>query len=112
MAFGEYGLQALEMGLVTARQLEAGRVSMSHFLAGMGKVFIRVFPHKSMTAIPAETRMGKGKGDIEYWCAPVKPGHVIFEVGGIPADVARQALARCAYKMPIKTKFVTRLHKV
>jgi large subunit ribosomal protein L16 len=112
VAFGEYGLQALQRGLITARQIEAGRVAMSHFLAHLGKIYIRIFPHKAMTAIPAETRMGKGKGDIEYWCAPVKPGQVIFEIGGMPEEMARQAMARCAYKMPIKTKFVSRLHKV
>jgi large subunit ribosomal protein L16 len=112
VAFGEYGLQALELGFITARQIEAGRVAMSHFLAHLGKVYIRIFPYKAMTAKPAETRMGKGKGDIEYWCSPVKPGQVMFEIGGMPEDVARQALARCAYKMPIKTKFVARLHKV
>jgi large subunit ribosomal protein L16 len=112
VAFGEFGLQALDLGFITARQIEAGRVSMSHYLAGLGKIYIRVFPWKAMTAIPAETRMGKGKGDIEYWCCPVRPGQIMFEIGGIPAEVARGALARCAYKMPIKTKFVTRLHKV
>jgi large subunit ribosomal protein L16 len=112
VAFGEYGLQALAIGLISARQLEAGRVAISHFLAHLGKVYIRIFPYKAMTAIPAETRMGKGKGDIEYWCAPVKPGQILFEIGGMPEEMARQAMAKAAYKMPIKTKFVARLHKV
>jgi len=112
VAFGEYGLQALEISLISARQLEAGRVAISHFLAHLGKVYIRIFPYKAMTAKPAETRMGKGKGDIEYWCAPVKPGQILFEIGGMPEEMARQAMARAAYKMPIKTKFVARLHKV
>lgn len=111
VSFGEYGLQTLEPGLISARQIEAGRVAMSHFLAHMGKIYIRIFPHKAMTAIPAETRMGKGKGDIEYWCAPVKPGTVMYEIGGLPEEMARQALARCAYKMPVKCKFVARVHK-
>lgn len=112
MAFGEYGLQALETAMITARQIEAGRVAMSHFLAHMGKIYIRIFPHKAMTSIPAETRMGKGKGDIDYWCARVKPGTVMYEIGGIPEEIAQQALARCAYKMPIKCRMVSRVHKI
>jgi len=110
--FGEYGLQALETGFITARQIEAGRVAMSHFLAHMGKIYIRIFPHKAMTSIPAETRMGKGKGDVDYWCACVKAGTVMYEIGGLPEEIAKQALARCAHKMPIKCKFVARAHKV
>ena len=110
--FGEYGLQALETGFITARQIEAGRVAMSHFLAHMGKIYIRIFPHKAMTSIPAETRMGKGKGDVDYWCARVKAGSVMYEIGGLPEEIAKPALARCAHKMPIKCKFVARAHKV
>ncbi|RKY29298.1 MAG: 50S ribosomal protein L16 [Planctomycetota bacterium] len=112
VAFGEYGLQALEPAMITARQIEAGRVAMSHFLAHTGKIYIRIFPHKAMTSIPAETRMGKGKGDIDYWCARVKPGTVMYEIGGIPEEIAQQALARCAYKMPIKCRMVSRVHKI
>ena len=112
MSFGEYGLQAMETGMITARQIEAGRVAMSHFLAHMGKIYIRIFPHKAMTSIPAETRMGKGKGDIDHWCARVKPGTVMYEIGGPPEEIARQALARCAHKMPIRCKLVSRVYKV
>src|SRR2546421_879604 len=108
VAFGEFGLQSLEAGWLSAESIEAGRVTASHFLRGEGRLYTRVFPHKSVTAIPAETRMGKGKGEPEYWAAVVKPGLVLFEIGGLPEAQARDALARVAYKMPFRCRFVTR----
>ena len=112
VAFGEYGLQALEIGRITSRQIESGRIASSHFLKGEGRIWIRIFPQKSVTATPAETRMGKGKGEIEYWCAPVRPGTIIYEIGGCTEEAARQALLRTAHKMPVRVRFVRRRHKV
>ncbi|MCD4831456.1 MAG: 50S ribosomal protein L16 [Anaerohalosphaeraceae bacterium] len=112
VAFGEYGLQALETSWVTGRQIEAGRVAATHFLRRVGKVYIRIFPHKSITKKPLETRMGKGKAEVEQWVACVKPGTVMFELGGVSEDVAKQALARVAHKMPIRCRFVTRRHSI
>jgi large subunit ribosomal protein L16 len=108
VAFGEYGLQVLEPGKISAQTLEAGRIVASQSVKGGGRLYIRVFPHKSVTAIPAETRMGKGKGEVEYWAAVVKPGSIIYELSGISEDVARAALARIAYKLPMACRFVTR----
>jgi large subunit ribosomal protein L16 len=108
VAFGEFGLQSLEAGWLSAEAIEAGRITASHTMRGEGRLYIRVFPHKSVTAIPAETRMGKGKGEPEYWAAVIKPGMVMFEVAGIPEAAARDALARVAYKMPFKCRLVTR----
>jgi large subunit ribosomal protein L16 len=108
VAFGDYGLQALEAGKISAQTIEAGRIVASQSVRGGGRLYIRVFPHKSVTSIPAETRMGKGKGEVEYWAAVVKPGTVIFEVAGIGEDAARRAFARIAYKMPVACRFVTR----
>lgn len=108
MAFGEYGLQAMEPGWVTAQQLEAGRVAASHFLAREGKLVVRAFPHKSVTAKPIETRMGKGKGEPAFWVAVVKPGTIIYEVSGVPEDLARQAFNRIAHKMPVRVRMITR----
>ena len=105
---GEFGLQTLEGGWLSAEAIEAGRITATHSVRGEGRLFIRVFPHKSVTAIPAETRMGKGKGEPEYWAAVIKPGMVLFEIGGLPEAAARDALARVAYKMPFKCRFVTR----
>ncbi len=85
---------------------------MTHFLGHEGKIFIRIFPHKSVTSKPAEVRMGKGKGDVDHWVAVVRPGTIMYELSGLPEDVAKQALARCAHKMPIKTKFASRGHKI
>jgi len=110
VAFGEYGLQSLEAGWISARQIEAGRVAATHFMAGEGKLWIRIFPHKPITSTPAETRMGKGKGETEYWAAVVKPGTVMYEVGGLPEDVAKQALVRTAHKLPVKVRLVSRRH--
>jgi large subunit ribosomal protein L16 len=108
VAFGEFGLQALEPGRISAETLEAGRVVASQAVKGGGKLYIRVFPHKSVTAIPAETRMGKGKGEVEYWAAVVKPGTILYEIAGISEDAARVAFARVAYKMPVACRFVGR----
>jgi large subunit ribosomal protein L16 len=105
---GEFGLQTLEGGWLSAEAIEAGRVTASHFMRGEGRLYIRVFPHKSITAIPAETRMGKGKGEPEYWAAVVKPGMVMFEIAGVPEATARDCLARVAYKMPFRCRFVLR----
>ena len=108
VSFGDFGLQALQAGWISGQQIEAGRMAASHFLHREGKLIIRIFPHKSITSTPEETRMGKGKGEPEYWAAVVKPGTVMFELGGIPEEYARQALARIAYKMPVKTRFIRR----
>jgi large subunit ribosomal protein L16 len=108
VTFGEFGLQSLEAGWLSAEAIEAGRITAAHSVRGEGRLYIRVFPHKSVTAIPAETRMGKGKGEPEYWAAVVKPGMILFEISGLPETAARDALARVAYKMPFKCRFVTR----
>lgn len=108
VAFGEYGLQALEPAWLSARQIEAGRVAASHFMADEGKLWIRVFPHKSVTAKPAEVRMGAGKGEPSYWAAVVKPGTVLYEIGGLPESLAREALLRIARKMPIRCRLIKR----
>ena len=108
VAFGEYGLQSLEPGRISSQSIVAGRVVASHAVKGGGKLYIRVFPHKSVTSIPAETRMGKGKGEVEYWAAVVKPGTILFELGGVSEDVARAAFSRIAHKLPVTCRFVTR----
>ncbi len=108
VAYGDFGLQVLEGGWLSAECIESARVTMTRFVSGEGRYYLRVFPHKSVTAIPAETRMGKGKGEPEYWCAVVKPGTVLFELGGIPEQTAKDCLARVAYKMPFKCRFVAR----
>ena len=112
VAFGEYGLQALSRSWISAKQIEAGRVAATHFLHREGKVYLRVFPHKPVSAKPLETRMGKGKGEPEFWVARVRPGQVMFEIGGVTEDMAKQALVRVAHKMPIKCRFVKRRHSV
>ncbi len=112
VAFGDYGLQALEPARIDARQIEAGRVAASHYLKGEGRIFIRIFPHKSVTAKPAEVRQGTGKGDIEYWCALVKPGTMLYEIGGVPEAAAKAALLRTSHKLPIRCRFVRRRHSV
>ena len=108
VSFGEFGLQSLEGGWLSAEAIEAGRITAAHFTRGEGKLYIRVFPHKSVTAIPLETRMGKGKGEPEFWAAVIRPGQVLFEIGGLPEAAARDCLARVAYKMPFRCRFVTR----
>ncbi len=109
VAFGEFGLQAIEPGWLTARNIEAGRVACTRN-APEAKVWIRVFPHKSVSSKPAETRQGKGKGDIDFWCAVVKPGTVIYEIGGVPEATAKKAFNRVAHKLPVKVRLVTRRH--
>lgn len=106
--FGEYGLKALQDGWITARQIEAARIAITRHIKRGGKVFIRVFPDKPITKKPAEVRMGKGKGAPEAWVAVVKPGRVMFEVEGVSEELAREAISRAGYKLPIKTKFVKR----
>jgi large subunit ribosomal protein L16 len=107
--FGDFGLQALEPGWVTARQLEAARRAIVRGMRRRGKIWIRVFPDKPVTKKPAETRMGKGKGNVEFWVAVVKPGRILFEVGGgLPEDIAKEALRLAQYKLAIKTKIISR----
>ena len=108
VAYGDFGLQSLEGGWLSAEAIEAGRVTAAHSIRGEGRLYIRVFPHKSVTAIPAETRMGKGKGEPEYWASVIKPGMILFELSGLPEAAARDTLARVAYKMPFKCRFVRR----
>jgi large subunit ribosomal protein L16 len=105
---GEYGMQALEPGWVTSRQIEAIRRTIVRYMRRRGKYWIRIFPDKPVTAKPAETRMGKGKGSVDHWVAVVKPGRVIFEVAGVPEEVAREALRLAGYKLPIKTQVIGR----
>lgn len=112
VAFGEFGLQSLEACWVTARQIEAGRVACMHFLRREGRLHIRIFPHKPVSSKPLEVRMGSGKGEPEFWAAVVKPGTVLFEVGGVDEATAKRALARVAHKMPVQTRFVARKHAV
>ena len=108
VAYGDYGLQSMDECWLDARVIEAGRVAATRFLGGEGRVYIRVFPHKSVTCIPPETRMGKGKGEPEYWAAVLKPGTVIFEIGGVSEDVAKTAFVRVAHKLPVNTRMVRR----
>ena len=108
VAFGEFGLQSEEGGWLSAQTIEAGRIAAQQYIRGEGKLFIRVFPHKSITSIPLETRMGKGKGEPEFWAAVVKPGTVLYELAGVSEDIARVTLARVAHKMPVRCRFVTR----
>ena len=108
VAFGEFGLQALDRGWIKNNQIEACRVAVTRNLKRKGKVFIRIFPHKPVTARPPETRMGKGKGAPEYWVATVRPGNILFELDGVPESVARESLRLAADKLPIRTKFLTR----
>ena len=108
VAFGEFGLQAAECGWITARQIEAARIAMTRHVKRGGKIWIRVFPHKSVTKKPAETRMGKGKGAPEGWVAVVKPGVVLYEMDGVNQETAREAFRLAAHKLPIATKFLTR----
>ncbi|MCJ7777460.1 MAG: 50S ribosomal protein L16 [Sedimentisphaerales bacterium] len=112
VAFGEYGLQALETSWISAKNIEAGRVAATHFLHREGKVYLRIFPYKPVSAKPLETRMGKGKGEPAFWVARVRAGQVCFEIGGVSEDVAKQALLRVAHKMPIKCRFVKRRHSL
>ena len=108
VSFGEYGIKALEEGWITARQIESARVAITRTVKRGGKVWITIFPDKPVTEKPAETRMGSGKGNPEFWVAVVKPGRVMFELSGVPEDLAREAMSRAGHKLPIKTRFVMR----
>ena len=108
IAYGEFGIQALEPGWITSNQIEAARIAMTRYTKRGGQVWIKIFPDKPVTAKPAETRMGSGKGSPEYWVAVVKPGRVMFEIAGVSEDVAREALRLASHKLPIKTKVVTK----
>ncbi len=108
VAFGEYGLKALEAAWITNKQIEAARVALTRYIKRGGKVWIRIFPDKPVTVKPAETRLGKGKGNPEYWVAVVKPGRVLFELEGVTLDLAKEALGLAGRKLPIKTRFVSR----
>lgn len=108
--FGEFGLKAIQNGWITARQIEAARIAMTRHIKRGGKIFIRLFPDKPITKKPAEVRMGKGKGAPEEWVAVIKPGRIMFEIEGVPEELAREAIRLAGHKLPIRTKFVKRLH--
>ncbi|MDR1480874.1 MAG: 50S ribosomal protein L16 [Planctomycetaceae bacterium] len=108
VTFGDYGLQTLEGGWISAATIEAGRIAAQQYLRTEGRLYIRIFPDKSITSIPLETRMGKGKGEPEYWAAVVKPGTIMYEVGGVPEETAKLCFNRLAHKMPVKCRFVKR----
>ena len=110
VSYGDYGLQSLQSGWLSARQIEAGRMAATHFLHREGHVYIRVFPHKPVSSKPLETRMGKGKGEPDFYAAIVREGMILYEIGGVAEDAARQALALVAHKMPFRCRFVTRRH--
>ena len=110
LSFGDYGLKAMECGWVTDRQIEAARIAMTRFIKRGGKVWLRLFPDKPITKKPAETRMGKGKGAPEQWVVVIRPGKIMFEMEGVPVDVAREALRLAAQKLPLPTKMVERAH--
>ncbi|MCM8795076.1 MAG: 50S ribosomal protein L16 [Candidatus Omnitrophica bacterium] len=111
VSFGEFGLKALENGWLKNNQIEAVRVILARHLHKGGKLWMRIFPHKSVTKKPAEVRMGKGKGELDHWVAVIKRGQILFELGGVPEEYARRCFRLCAYKLPLKTKFVSRIHR-
>jgi len=108
VVFGDYGIQALEAGWLKAQTIEAGRIAAQQYVRGEGRLYLRVFPHKSVTSTPLETRMGKGKGEPDFWVAVIRPGTVLYEVGGVTEQQARICFARLAHKMPLRTRFVKR----
>ena len=108
VVFGDFGLQAMQGGWIKAATIEAGRIAAQQYIRGQGRLYIRMFPHKSVTSTPLETRMGKGKGSVDHWVAVVKPGRIMFEIAGVPEDVAREALRLASYKLPIRTQVVSR----
>ncbi len=112
IAYGDFGIQAMEPGWITARQIEAARIAMTRHIKRGGKVWINIFPDKPVTAKPAETRMGSGKGNPEHWVAVVKPGRIMFELAGVTEELAREAMGRAIQKLPIKAKFVARSEEV
>ena len=107
--FGEYGLKAMEPGWITSRQIESARQAITRHVRRGGTVWIKIFPHKPVTKKPAETRMGSGKGAPEFWVAVVKPGRILYELSGVPEEVAKEAMTRAAHKLPIETKFISRM---
>jgi large subunit ribosomal protein L16 len=109
VSFGDYGLQSMDAAWITGRQIEAGRIAANRVTGGAAKLWIRVFPHKPISAKPAETRMGKGKGDVEFWAAEVRPGTVLYELGNVTEELAKVAFKRVAHKLPIKVRMVRRL---
>lgn len=108
ISFGSFGLKSLDMGRITNRQIEAARIAMTRYMKREGKVWIRIFPDKPITSKPLEVRMGKGKGAVDHWVARIKPGRIMFEMDGVPLDVAQEALRLAAQKLPVQTKFVVR----
>ncbi len=108
LAFGSFGLKTLDEGFITSRQIEAARIAVTRYMKREGKVWIRIFPDKPITSKPAEVRMGKGKGALSHWVAPVKPGRIMFEAEGVPFETAKEAMRLAAQKLPVKTKFVVR----
>jgi large subunit ribosomal protein L16 len=108
VVFGDYGLQAVEGGWLPAATLEAGRIAATQYLRNEGRLYIRAFPHKPITSIPLETRMGKGKGEPEYWAAVIRPGSILYEIGGVSEEAARMCFTRLAHKMPVRVRFVKR----
>jgi large subunit ribosomal protein L16 len=109
VSFGDFGLQSLDYGWITGRQIEASRIAANRACGGAAKIWIRIFPHKPVSSKPLETRMGKGKGDVDFWAAAVRPGTVLFELGGVNEEKAKLAFKRVAHKMPIKVRMVRRL---
>jgi len=112
VSFGDYGLQALQSAWITSAQIESARIAVTHAIKRGGRVWIRIFPHKPVTKKPAETRMGKGKGSPEFWVAVVKPGTILFELGGVEEEIAREAMRLASHKLPIKTRFIKREEQV
>lgn len=112
VAFGDWGLQSLDAGHISAQTIEACRIAATQYIRGEGKLYIRIFPQKSVTARPLETRMGKGKGEPDHWVAVVKPGTILFELSGVAHEAARDCLARVAYKLPVRVKLIGRLPQV
>jgi large subunit ribosomal protein L16 len=108
VAFGDYGLQCIEGGWISAQTIEAGRIAVQQYLRTDGRLYIRIFPHRSVTSIPLETRMGKGKGEPDFWAAVVKPGTVMYEIGGVPEETAKMCFNRLAHKMPVKCRMIKR----
>ena len=108
VVFGGFGLQAMKGGWIKAQTIEAGRIAAQQYVRGEGRLYIRIFPHKSITSIPLETRMGKGKGEPDYWAAVVRPGTVLYEIGGVPEDAARLCFTRLAHKLPVRVRFLGR----
>jgi large subunit ribosomal protein L16 len=108
VVFGDFGLQAMQGGWVSAQTIEAGRVAASQYMRNEGRLYIRIFPHKSVTSIPLETRMGKGKGEPEFWAAVVRPGTMLYEISGVSEEAARMCFSRLAHKMPVRVRFIRR----